>query len=183
MVEVYFCYVPTNGTRSLMMQLCQENWRLRSGFEIKLLFPENAKVVDFQLERRKIADSDAKGSIYVVADDDCLPQAQPFVAEAIEIMERHPNFGMLSLWPDNEKINRWTPEDYAPYEDEDIMEHVSVGGIRFCRKGIIKQWPSQSQNGYDGQHGEAMRLAGYRVGYLKHLTMTHLGKGRSTVWI
>jgi len=144
----------------------------------------------FQRERRIIADQEAKSDIYICADDDCLPESEPFIQKALAIMGRHPDYGILSLWPSNEHIHPWTPPDEekpllvsgVAHHDTEVMEHVSVGGIRFCRKGVMGEWPALEGRGYDGTHCMALRKAGYRAGYFLDILMTHVGKSYSTVW-
>lgn len=66
----------------------------------------------------------------------------------------------------------------------EVMEHISVGGIRFCRKGLIEKWPPRDAEcmGYDLIHSDALRDVGYRVGYLQHVRMEHLGEGKTELW-
>lgn len=174
--------------RSVMASCCITRWLVHPDWEqIVLRQVEGAKSTahyreKFQSWRRINADEKSSGAVYVVADDDCLPQSEPFVELALGILAAHPDFGILSLWPMNCRINRWTPEGYTAFEDDEVMEHHSVGGIRFCRKGLIAEWPEQTGRGYDAEHCGALRAAGYRVGYFKNLTMNHVGEGYSTVW-
>jgi len=166
----------------------------------------------FQRERRIYADSRARHHEYICTDDDMLPTADDCLVKGIAALRTHTDFGILSAWPANCTINRWEPGEesmrclvclgvaksrgcgncggagwfsftYQPFEDLSVMEHVSVGGLRFCRKGLLEEWPDYSgQGGYDGVHSLALRKAGYRVGYLQHARAVHLGEGKSTVW-
>jgi hypothetical protein len=139
---------------------------------------------EFQVERRVIADTDGT-SIYILADDDCLFLSS--VGQALELMRVYPDFAILSALPINAKINRWNPENHILSHDcsmiaSPVVEHTSVGGIRFCRKGALKEWPAFRGPGYDREHCEALRDAGWRVGYMNDVKMNHLGEGASTVW-
>jgi hypothetical protein len=81
----------------------------------------------FQRQRRIIADIASAGQPYIVADDDCLPD--PFFTEYLpQLLDRYPQFAILSWWPKNATINKWTPEYYTPYADDQVEEHVSSGG-------------------------------------------------------
>jgi hypothetical protein len=70
------------------------------------------------------------------------------------------------------------------YEDHDVIEHVSVGGIRVMQAGAMKDWPQMEPGiaGYDRVQADYLRSKGYRVGYLKRFVMNHVGEGHSTVW-
>lgn len=126
-----------------------------------------------------IAEHRATSAIYILTDDDM----EPFFHfnKAIKLMKQHPDFGMLSAFPDPAVIQKWTPEGYTPYEDENVMEHTDVGGLRFIRKGSVKHWPEQHRIGYDKEHCQAMRDNGFKVGYMKRLHAVHHGEGKSTL--
>jgi hypothetical protein len=136
--------------------------------------------VYFQERRRKVADEHANSSIYVVADEDCIPHLDD-IFEVIDVMDRYPQFAILSLKPIGVKINFWTPEDYAPHVDENVMEHVSVGHVRFCRKGALKQWPEYKSGGYDNDQCSALRRENWRVGFLRNFWADHLGEGKTSI--
>lgn len=183
-IDVFFCTVADpKSLRGHMTRLCWRRWKMEQQGHLYWLAEKEGDPRSFQRQRRIIADERATTPIYVCADDDCLPGYEEFVERAVEIMERHPQFGILSMWPVNCQINRWTPEGYGPFEDEDVMEHVSVGGIRFCRQAVV-DWPDSApaERGYDRQHADVLRAAGYRVGYFKHIQMNHIGEGYSMVW-
>ena len=168
-----------------------DRWHREPG--VKLHF-QHCTTREDQRQRRIDADEMATSDIYVLADDNCLPQEEEFLSEALLDMEAMyitetpwtvSYFGMLSLWPGNATIQEWTssPPEHWIILSSKTIEHVSVGGIRFCRKGLLPTWPPMGDGpGYDRIHADALRELGYRVGYFKHLTMTHLGEGRSTVW-
>ena len=139
---------------------------------------------DFQRQRRMITDAVSTTGIYVCADDDCLPLDNlNGLRQAETILRQHSDFAILSALPSKANIVPWTPESYQPFEDQYVMEHVSVGGIRFCRKGALKEWPPHDGNaGFDREHCAAIRAAGKRVGYFRSHVMEHLGEGHSTVW-
>ena len=144
----------------------------------------------FQLTRRKVAEFDSQclgASYYILADDDCLPITQePIVPAGIALMEKYPEFAILSCWPHCEDGPLLTCDNFwdGPRIVNDEIEEVnSAGGIRFCRTGCIKEWPEPtSPYQYDTQHCEALREAGYRVGYMKDIKFNHLGSGYSLSW-
>ncbi len=162
-------------------------WR-RLGANPQLLCTSSKEPKPFQRERRIQADQKG-GDFYILADDDCLPDIsqKDFIPVGIDVLRAHPQFAMLAPLPSNENIIEWTPDErdgHKTANDEEVMEHVSVGGIRFCRKGALKVYPPMDKDyaGYDGIQGNAVRKAGMRVGFIRELHFDHLGAGKSTVW-
>lgn len=137
---------------------------------------------EFQVERRREAENMAMTDIYVLADDDCMPIGLNFFEKGVKVMEGHPEFAILSAWPSNAVIHPWTPEEGTAFEDEDVMEHVSVGGIRFCRKGAMKKWPKAHGAFYDREQADYLRGEGWSVGLMRQVRMNHFGESYSTVW-
>lgn len=172
------CHVPSVERREWFKQ-CVGVW----GAGCRVLSPPpGVGVREFQRYRRIVADAQG-GEFYVLADDDCLPVGE-VVERGFEILQRHPEYAILSLWPENESIVEWTPEGYVTANDAEVMEHVSVGGVRFCRKMPFTCWPGMPEGeyrGYDAVQCEAIRKAGKRVGYFRDLKMVHLGKGSTTL--
>ncbi len=164
----------------MVFRYCAQNmtraaWELLPGAEMTLLR-------EGQRERRIVAENAAIGGVYCLADDDCVPPANLDLDEVRLIFETHPEFGMLSLLPAPAILQKWT-EFGSVMETGKVEEHVSVGGIRFIRKGAMPDWPEQQGAGYDRTHADRMREAGFRVGYLKSLPpCLHVGDGRSAIW-
>ena len=154
-------------------------WRAIPNIRLHPLYPEQGHWWEFQKRRRIIAEQRAKSPIYVLADDDMEPLF--YFNKGVRIMGEHKDFGILSAWPENANINRWTPEGYTPFEDWDVMEHTDVGGLRFIRKGAIKFFPPQERTRYDREHCQAMRDSGFKVGFMKHLHAIHHGEGATTL--
>ena len=155
-------------------------WRAIPNICLHPLYPEQGKWWSFQRDRRIIAEQRAKSKIYILTDDDMEPLF--YFNKAVNTMREHPYFGILSAYPEPATINRWTPEDFTPFEDENVMEHTDVGGLRFIRKGAMGYWPEQTRVGYDREHCEAMRSNGFQVGYFKNLKAIHHGEGKSDLW-
>jgi hypothetical protein len=179
-IDVFFSYVP--GLRDELTERMLQHWK-GLGYSPIVLTPESLKCsdFDFQSARRIYADATARSGIYILTDDDMECITDPDLG--LQAMEEHPDFGIISAFPANCTIQRWTPENYEAFEDLSVSEHVSVGGIRIIRKGaLIKGWPPQTEKGYDREHGEAMRVGGYRVGYSQHFRAIHHGEGISTLY-
>lgn len=183
-VDVFFCSALNgDGLRNKMRHLCQARWNsMGDMINLSLLAP--AVLTDFQRRRRIVADHTANSEVYIVADDDCFLPARFNLFKCLELMQMNPSFSMISLMPQNAFIAEWTPTNYQTIGNYDIMEHVSVGGIRFCRKGHLIDWPPMDPKtpGYDLIHADAIRKTGKRVGYYRHFSQIHLGEGFSTVW-
>jgi hypothetical protein len=179
--------------RAQMYRLCRARWWAEPGVMLRLLERRFGDRSEFQLKRRIEAEERSKTHIYVLADDDCLLDGMnPIVLKACEIMDRHPQFAILSLWPVNSKLNNWRPSitelenncvDGSVYEDEEVLEHVSVGGIRFMRKGAMKEWPPMKPGVpyYDSIQCQYLRNNGFRSGYFRDIRMNHLGRNYSSI--
>lgn len=184
---VFVCHVPVNGQRQKWLREVLDAW-FALGAAPQVLSP-SSDPISFQRERRIEAEQKG-GDFYILADDDCLPDVknEDFIAQGMRVLKKHPEFAMLAPLPSNENIVEWTPDErldhYKTANDEEVMEHTSVGGIRFCRKGALKIYPAMHRElpGYDWLHGDALRKAGKRVGYIRSLGFVHLGFGHSTVW-
>jgi len=184
MTDVFFCSAPRSLEREEMAQRCLKAWLSIHNLWVRYSTPETSycRRETFNRERRINAEQEAKGPVYILTDDDMLPQGDAFVKRGLDVMAGHPDFAILSAWPEPATIHPWTSEGYTPYEDYEVMEHVSVGGLRFCRKGALTKWPSADGPGYDMEHCIALRATGHRVGYMKHVRALHLGEGKSELW-
>ena len=187
--QVFVCHVMGSGeSREKWLGLSLEAWS-KFDVPVKLLMPDGRiNSIEFQRQRRIEAERQSREDFYILADDDCLPIGQSdYLLKGIEILKRHPEFAILSPLPSNESIVEWTPaqeDNYTAFKDGEVFEHVSVGGIRFCRKGAMADWPpmGEGKKDYDRTQGDFLRLQGKRVGYMRYLKFEHLGKGVSTVW-
>ena len=177
-IDVFFCSVPGREDVTLAGLA---SWGARPG--IRILEPNllGVSAFEFQKERRVWAEKYSTGPYYVVTDDDCVPPLGEWLSEATAIMDRHPEFAILSLMPENATIQRWTPENYDAFEDDEVMEHIDVGGVRVCRKGMLTEWPEQTKRTYDREQCTAIRDKGFRCGYYRHITQVHLGEGRTSL--
>ena len=183
MTEVFFCSAPKTADRSAIASGVRHRWKELDDIKLIELTPRILGCDDFsfQKQRRVAADMMAKNSVYILADDDCLPLTD--FESGINAILEHPQFAIVSAFPSNCTIQRWTPEGYDVYEDLAVMEHHSVGGLRIIRRGAMREWPEQTGPGYDREHCQALRDAGYRVGYSVFFRMEHLGEGKTTVWL
>lgn len=182
-MDVFFSFISEPDTiREKMRDLCFTRWQLEDGITlhtIKGVGPE------FQRQRRIIADTRATSNIYILADDDCLlPNDLNIATKMADKLQQLQKFSIISPRPINANINPWTPLGYCPVLNQHLMEHESVGSIRVCRKGHLKDWPEMTPGtrSFDLQHCKAIRDTGMRVGYALDFTHLHLGEGYTTVW-
>jgi hypothetical protein len=178
---------PHSRLRYCMANVAHARWELESWAEVEVVTPQTliCNNREFQRRRRMYAEEHTNTKIYVVADDDCLLEPPPIDYDTIrKLFLDYPDFAILSAWPGNCVIHEWTPEDYKPVSNAEVCEHVSVGGIRFCRQGAMKHWPEMEPDspGYDRIHAEWMRSNGWRVGYMRNVREIHMGEGYSSVW-
>jgi hypothetical protein len=184
MLDVFFCTMPLSDERKRIAEKMLEWWRDVPMCHVHIVTPEsigsNAK--DFNLKRRMFADQTTEWA-YVLTDDDCELNDEKMVWKALGLLEKYTDFAILSALPDNATINPWTPEIYPPFANQEVQEHVSVGGIRFCRTGCMDRgWPIVSSAGYDAAHCQRLRECGWRSGYANQVRMFHHGEGKSDLW-
>jgi hypothetical protein len=186
MIDVFLCTAADEPIRQQMFTLTSARWAQEAGIHLHIINPTRLECDphEFQRLRRIYADEHADTSIYVVADDDCLLPGRSPLPDVVPLMEQYSEFAVLSLLPANANIYPWTPSDRQVICNDDVMEHVSVGGIRFCRKGLLKIWPDMEGHRpvYDKVQCEQIRREGRRVGYARQFKMNHLGEGYSGIW-
>jgi hypothetical protein len=187
MIDVFFCTIEdSDELRQSMAETCEARWQMVDGVRVMGICDTMLGVspVGFQRSRRIFADEEASGDFYIVADDDLLLPADFNLSECLRIFRAHQNYAVISLMPSNCTFSEWTPEDYIVESTPDVMEVASVGGIRFCRKGHMKEWPPMEPNfpGYDKIQASQIRKQGQRCGYFRAHKAAHLGEGFSTVW-
>ncbi len=178
--------------RAQQYSICLERWLWEPGASVKQLYQYEHDAAQFQRERRMFAEKMACGNLYVLADEDCLLEtAHPCLDRAADIMTRHPDFAILSWMPINCDIIPWAPATEenrllvggTHVIDDEVAEHVSVGGIRLCRKGAMTDWPPMDagSKAYDGIHCARLRELGWRSGYFRTLRQLHIGRHFSMI--
>jgi hypothetical protein len=128
------------------------------------------------LEHRIRAEEWSSTDIYCVADDDCMPLGNHFLERGLIVMEGNPDFGLLAF---SERGGEIGPIGAPWFENDEVFETQSAGGIYLIRKGLIR-YPDSHPWFDDVQTGELMKAAGYKVGYMKNVQMNHFGYRLST---
>lgn len=184
MIEVFFCTMPLSERRKTLASQMLAWWKDRQICDVKVVTPEvvGCDPCEFQRERRIYAESMA-GANYILTDDDCELVSPKMIWNGFETLDNNNDFAMVSAYPLNANINPWTPEIYEPRTSAEVMEHVSVGGIRFVRIGAMtKGWPPLRSIGYDADHCQRIRECRFRSGYAMKVQMIHHGEGHSDIW-
>lgn len=181
--DFYFCSAPQSPERYERACATLAMWR-KNIWPVTVLQAEPGDAFYFQSERRKMAERLATTPIYILADDDMEPSRQPNIQKWLRLgcyyMEMYTGFGMLSPLLEDTNLFPATVDGSKPFENADVQEEHNVGGIRFCRKGVITEWPEQTRRGYDQEHCAAYQAKVYKVGYMKHLWASHPGKMSET---
>jgi len=134
--------------RNLMRQLVCEFWR-----EVGVIPTIGYKTYP---QRWAWAEASARGDIYCLADDDCLPNPHLDVGQVLRFFEED-DWSILAL---NNLV------EYG-HQRTQIKESHAVGGIRFIRRGRLT-FPSN----FTGDDSEV--IPNGKVGYLD-VGMIHLG--------
>ena len=134
-----------------------------------------SKSANFHIEGKRMAEQVARSPIYVVADNDCLILGENFVRLGIEIMGKHPEYGLLAAtsicdghFVHVPSISSW--EEVVP---------MQAGGVAFVRKGILKEFNDCQPNQVDDAICSEMVRKGYKTGYMPSLRFNHIGSGYS----
>lgn len=184
MIEVFFCTMPLTEERQEISDRMLQWWGDQH-VKLRVLTPKGigSTEEEFNRKRRIYADTYAQEWAYILTDDDCELLSPKMIWAGIEDLSTYDEFGILSAMPQNATINYWTPKIYEPFNNHEIMEHVSVGGLRFVRAGCMtKGWPEAERKGYDQEHCQRLRECRWRSGYSLKAKMFHHGEGKSTLW-
>jgi len=183
-MRIYFCSSGKDVFRGYMGRLCYQRWKKEKGADIYSVYPGTigSKPSEFEKKKRVFASMYQDHQYYVLADNTWFPYGEPFLERGMEILKEHPEFGMLSMLPFGAKLTPWTASSgrpFASFETRVVSQQETVGGIRFCRRVELthEEWVEQTGPGYDTEHCEALREAGYRVGFFRDLRCTNLGEG------
>ncbi len=113
---------------------------------------------------------------FVLADPDVIvPDIQPsWLARMLDLVERYPDFGLIGVGCDLSNRPQppiLAPENIEPHLVNDELVETNVGTIfQFIRRDALLT-PYKS----DGQACDAVRRAGYRVGWSPLIRGLHLG--------
>lgn len=113
------------------------------------------------------AEKFAKSDPYIICNDDNLPYGQDFVAKGLDIMARHPEYGVISGVVTN---------GHEPYDTENEVHEIhAVGGLVFLRKGLVTEFPPLEDCFWDGERHRQVTAKGFKSGYSHKLPYLHMG--------
>jgi len=113
------------------------------------------------------AESWAKSDPYIICNDDNLIYGQDFVSKGLAIMERNPEYGVVS----GVVVNG----DQYKMDGPEITEIHAVGGLVFLRKGLVTEFPALEDPYWDGERHKQVLAKGFKSGYARDLPYLHMG--------
>lgn len=177
LIDVFLCTCATDPIRKGMFDAVYHRWLRETIINLTVLTPEVLKcgLRGFQGLRRKWAEENTTGDIYILAEDDCLPLGKNFTERGIALLDSYGEYAVLSP-----KLLPFPP----PMNENDLVsEGITAGGINFTRAGLIDTtiipkdavWDESSQ----AQH---LREKGFKSGWMRDVMCNHLGAMHSTLW-
>jgi hypothetical protein len=105
---------------------------------------------------------------YIICNDDNLPYGQDFVSKGLALMERNPEYGVVSGVVTN---------GHEPYATDgpEVTEIHAVGGLVFLRKGLVTEFPPLEDCFWDGERHKQVIAKGFKSGYARDLPYLHMG--------
>jgi hypothetical protein len=191
-MDCFFCSCANDPLRGAIATACLQRWIMESqAHDIHCVTSRDAafaqkfepchmteSIAKFMTMHRYVAEQEAESSIYCVTDDDIQPIGNNFLTKARAILEQHPDFGLIAF------SSCFVLEVKAPhgsFEDADVAEVASPGGLYVIRRGILEV-DTSDPFWDDTKTGDQMRQKGYKTGYFKRLKCNHYGAYLSTCW-
>lgn len=113
------------------------------------------------------AEHRAQSDPYIICNDDNLPYGQDFVSKGLDIMARHPEYGVISGVVSN---------GHEPYDTENEVHEIhAVGGLVFLRKGLVTEFPPLEDAHWDLERHRQVTAKGFKSGYSHRLPYLHMG--------
>lgn len=104
---------------------------------------------------------------YIICNDDSLIYGQDFVSKGLSLMERYPDFGIISAMHVN---------GHGYNTENEVTEVHAVGGLVFLRKGLVTEFPPLPDSQWDGDRHRQIINKGYKSGYARDLKYLHIGE-------
>ena len=183
MIDVFLCSCAADGDwiRRGLLTAVQQRWsdmpnvKLWPYYHWQIL--SSKSLMQYQGMRRTMVESQATSPIYIMAEDDVMPWGPDFVERGVAVLNRHPEFAVLSplLFPFPEKPTMW--------EDDECYEGITSGGINFTRKGVMADMQVPENELFDeSSQAGWLKRHGWKTGWMKKVRALHLGAGHSTIW-
>jgi hypothetical protein len=126
-----------NFLRVAMLSTVRERWLMEKVIVTELYEPSPNRA-------RAAAEERAESDPYIFTDDDVLIVGKDWVSRALEVFQRHPEYGVVSTLSLVESENLAIPGSISGNGDEKLMEIYpmhAVGQPMFVRKGISVDMP------------------------------------------
>lgn len=136
-------------------------------FDCDTLVISNNESSPFATLSLKEAEFRAQSNPYIIANDDNIAYGQDFVKKGLSVMERHPDYGVIS--------GMVTNGDPYPKEWEEVHEIHAVGGLVFLRKGLVTEFKPLEDCFWDGYRHAQVIAKGFKSGTSKELPYLHMG--------
>jgi hypothetical protein len=117
----------------------------------------------------QLAEERAESDPYIICNDDNLPYGQDFVSKGLSIMERYPDYGVISGMVVN---GEGTDAEMAGPE---VKEIHAVGGLVFLRKNLVTEFKPLEDAYWDGYRHAQVIAKGFKSGLAKDLPYLHMG--------
>jgi len=158
-----------NQLRKKISEACCIRWHIESDCHF-------SSIGSFGIVGKRMAERLSRSSIYVVSDNDCLILGENFVQQGLDIMARHPDYGLLAATSicDGYFANGYPREGLA-----EVVPRHAVGGVAFVRKGILTEFKPCDVTQVDETICHEMKLKGYKTGSMPGLRFNHIGAGYS----
>jgi len=129
----------------------------------------NEPELPFATSSLRQAEELAKSDPYIICNDDNLPYGQDFVSNGLDIMNRYPDYGVISGVVVNGEGSEF--EMNGP----EVKEIHAVGGLVFLRKGLVTNFPQLEDCFWDGERHKQVVEKGFKSGYSRSLPYLHMG--------
>lgn len=121
----------------------------------------------FAASSLQLAEDQAQSDPYIICNDDNLPYGKDFVSKGLDIMARHPEYGVISGVVTN---------GHEPYDTENEVHEIhAVGGLVFIRKGLVTEFPPLEDCYWDLERHRQVTAKGFKSGYSHKLPYLHMG--------
>lgn len=115
----------------------------------------------------EMAEQLAESDPYIIANDDALIYGQDFVQNGLGVMERNPDYGVIS----GAVVNG----DQFQFDGPELTEIHAVGGLVFLRKGLVTEFPPLEDAYWDCERDRQIKAKGFRSGYTRLCPYLHMG--------
>ena len=127
-----------------------------------------------------LAEALAQSEYYLFSDNDVLPRTEYWLARGLDVLRRHPQFGLA--------VYRMVHCDFGfdhQFNDAEIKSITKGGGLSLIKRGCrtapftppLVFNPSDAD---DAQYCRAIQKSGFLVGQFEQLYIEHIGRSEST---